>query len=144
MPGSVLFACSTNSVRSPMAEALLRHYHGHRLFVHSVGVRRRDVDPFAIAVMAERGMDLSAHRTRSFDDLDDFNVDLAITLTPEAHHRTLELTRTYAIEVEYWPTEDPTVNEGSREAVLDAFRAVRDFLDRRILERFPIIGAPRI
>ncbi|MBZ0325874.1 MAG: low molecular weight phosphatase family protein [Alphaproteobacteria bacterium] len=140
-PGSVLIVCSTNTVRSPMAAALLRHLFGHRIFVDSVGVRCRDgVDVFAVAAMTEIGLDIAGHRPRSFEDLEDTDFDLIITLSPEAQHRAMELTRDTACVVEYWPTLDPTAVTGNREARLDAYRAVRDGLLARIRDRFG--GAP--
>jgi len=138
LPGSVLFSCTMNSVRSPMAEAILKHLLGHRVFVDSVGVRGREVDGFAVTVMEEIGIDLSRHRAKTFDDLADESFDLVITLSPEAQHRAIEMTRTMACEVEYWPTMDPTVVEGSREEKLEAYRRVRDTLMAHIKERFPM------
>jgi protein-tyrosine-phosphatase len=143
-PSSVLFVCGTNSVRSPIAEALLRHFHGHRLYVKSAGVRTRDVDGFAIAVMREKGLDISTHKPVLFAEMDDESFDVVITLTPEAHHQALELTRTLAVEVEYWPTFDPSAADEAREEQLQAYRAVRDQLEQRILERFPISGGPSV
>ena len=142
-PQAVLFACGMNSVRSPMAAALFKHLFGDQSYVGSAGVRRGDVDPFAVAAMKEIGLDIGAHRPTTFEELEDwegFNFDLIVTLAPEAHHRALELTRTIAAEVEYWPTPDPAVVEGSRAQRLDAYRAVRDHLFGRIKERF---AAPR-
>jgi len=140
LPSSVLFACSLNSIRSPMAEGMLKQLHRGRIYVDSCGVRQADVSPFAVAVMHELGIDVSRHRSKTFDRLEDTSYDVVITLSPEAHHRALELTRTMACDVEYWATFDPTVLEGSREAVLDAFREVRDQLRRRIAARFPAGG----
>lgn len=138
LPGSVLFACTMNSVRSPMAECILKHFLGHQIYVDSVGVRALDVDGFAIAVMEEIGMDISAHRTKTFDDLEDNSFDLVITMSPEAQHRAMEMTRTMACEVEYWRIMDPTIFDGGREETLDAFRNVRDAIMARIQERFPM------
>ena len=112
LPSSVLFACSLNSIRSPMAEGMLKHFHRNRIYVDSCGVRQEDVSPFAIAVMGELGIDVSRHRSKTFDRLEDTSYDLVITLSPEAHHRALELTRTMACDVAYWPTYDPTVWSG--------------------------------
>lgn len=140
-PTSVLFACTMNAIRSPMAEALLKHFHGQRIYCDSVGVRVAPIDPLAIEVMREIGLDVTRHRPKSFDDLEDTSYDLIITLSPEAQHRAVELTRTMACEVEYWPTFDPTAVEGSRETQLAAYRQVRDELKRRILKRFPLAGA---
>lgn len=139
-PGAVLFACSLNSVRSPMAEAIARYVMGRNVYVQSAGVRKDELDPFAVAVMEEIGLDIHKHRPRDFEELEDlegFNFDLIITLSPEAHHKALEFTRTMHVDVEYWPTVDPTVEQGSREQRLDAYRAVRDGLMRRIRARFP-------
>jgi protein-tyrosine-phosphatase len=141
-PGAVLFACNLNRVRSPMAEALLKRLAGDRVFVDSCGLRSgggdeaRDADPFAAAVMAEVGCDLTGHRPKTFDELEDDSFDLVISLTPEAQHRAVELTRGRAAEIEYWPIHDPTLTEGSREARLAAYREVRDALAARIAERF--------
>jgi len=137
-PSSVLFACTLNAVRSPMAEAILKHFHGRRIYVDSVGVRPEEVDGFAVAAMDEIGIDLSGHRAKSFDDLEDTSYDLVISLSPEAQHKAVELTRTMACELEYWPTFDPTAVEGSRETRLQAYRDVRDRLLERILQRFPL------
>jgi protein-tyrosine-phosphatase len=141
LPGAVLFACSHNAIRSPMAEGLMRHFYGHKIYVASCGVRTEDLDPFAVAVMEDLGIDISRHRPRSFEDLEDASFDLVISLSPEAHHRALELTRTMAIEAEYWPTLDPSGAAGNREQVLDAYRQVRDGLMRRIRGRFGTLAA---
>lgn len=143
-PGAVLFCCTMNSVRSPMAEAILKHLHGHRVFVDSVGVRRREVDGFAVAVMEEIGIELSRHRPKSFDDLEDSFFDVVISLSPEAQHRAVEMTRTMACELVFWNTFDPGLVEGRRETRLDAYRQVRDQLMQRILERYPVMGAPKV
>jgi len=138
-PQAVLFACGMNSVRSPMAAALLKQMLGKSLYVGSAGVRKGELDPFAAAAMEEIGIDMHAHRPMTFEELDDLeglNFDLIVTLSPEAHHRALELTRTLAAEVEYWPTADPTAIEGSREQRLGAYRDVRDQLVQRIRRRF--------
>src|ERR1700750_2362783 len=110
-PQAVLFACGLNSVRSPMAQSLLQRMFPQSLYVRSAGVRRGELDPVAVAVMAELGKDISAHKPKTFEELDDWeglNFDLIITLSPEAHHKALELTGTVAADVEYWPTPEPT------------------------------------
>ena len=138
-PQAVLFACGLNAVRSPMAAALLRQMLGGALYVGSAGVRKGELDPFASAVMDEIGIDINSHGPITFEELEDLeglNFDLIVTLSPEAHHRALELTRTLAVEVEYWPTPDPTLVEGSRDQRLAAYRAVRDQLVQKIRERF--------
>ncbi len=135
-PGSVLFACNYNSVRSPMAEGLAKNLFGDVIYVDSAGVRQGGVDGFAIAVMAEIDVDISQHSSKTFDDLEDTSFDLVISLTPEAQHKAVELTRTMAVELEYWPSLDPTGFDGSREVVMAAFRQVRDQLLQRIKARF--------
>lgn len=144
LPSAVLFACTQNAVRSPMAEGYLKHLHGNRIYVDSVGVRGLDVDPFAVEVMREIGIDLTRHRQKTFDTLADTSFDVVVTLSPEAHHRALEMTRVMACDVDYWPTFDPTITEGTREARLAAYRDVRDGLVQRIRERFPPSHGPVI
>jgi protein-tyrosine-phosphatase len=142
LPGSVLFACTHNSIRSPIAEAVMKYLHGQKVYVQSVGLRPEPIDPFAVAALDEIGIDKSRHRPRSFDDLEDDYFDLVISLSPEAQHRAVELTRTSSCEIEFWPTMDPSLITGSREQRLDAYRALRDDLLRRLRERFPPGGAP--
>lgn len=143
-PSSVLFACTQNSVRSPMAEAIAKHLFGKRIFFDSVGVRATAIDAFAIAVMEEIGIDLHRHHAKTFDDLDDSSFDLVVTLSPEAQHRAVEMTRTMACDVEFWNTMDPSAIEGTREARLAAYREVRDGLVGRIRDRFGGTGGPTI
>ena len=133
---SVLFVCSANALRSPMADALLKHSHGGRLYVDSVGVGEGPLDGMAVAVMAEIGLDISGHQAKRLDELMDTSFDLVITLSPEAHHRAIELTRSAAWEVVYWNTADPSAVEGNRETRLNAYREMRDALVRRIAETF--------
>jgi protein-tyrosine-phosphatase len=138
-PRAVLFVCALNSVRSPMAAALMRQMDASGLTVASAGVRKDAVDPFAVAAMAELGIDMSEHEPMTIDELEDLeglDFDLIVTLSPEAHHTALALTDRIKAAVEYWPTADPTATEGHREQRLDAYRAVRDQLTARIKERF--------
>jgi protein-tyrosine-phosphatase len=140
-PQSILFACTHNSVRSPMAEALGRHFFGRDIYFASVGVQCRELDAFAVAVMDEIGIDISDHKPCSFADLDDASFDLIITLSPEAHHTALEFTRMLATRVVYWPTLDPTAVQGTRDTILEAYRGVREGLQIRIkelLDRHPM------
>jgi protein-tyrosine-phosphatase len=133
----VLFACNLNIIRSPMAAGLMQRRFGRLVWVDSVGLRAgREVDPLAVEVMDELGVDLSGHRPKSFDDLEDASFDLIVSLSPEAHHRALEFTRSLPLEAEYWPTFDPSLAEGSRAQMLTEYRAVRDVIDARIEKRF--------
>jgi protein-tyrosine-phosphatase len=136
LPSAVLFACTQNVIRSVMAAAIMKHFYGRRSYIVSCGVRPGTPDPFVATVMDELGIDLGKHRPQSFEDLEESSFDLVISLSPEAHHRALEMTRTMAIEAEYWPTLDPSATAGSREQILDSYREVRDQLIRRIRQRF--------
>ena len=136
LPRSILFMCGMNSVRSPIAERLARAMLPRSTFIASAGVRAGAGDPFAGAVLGEDGLDLAGHVPRTLDDLEDDYFDLIITLSPEAHHTALELTRSMAIDVEYWPTADPTDTHGTRDQILAAYRDVRERLKARIAARF--------
>jgi protein-tyrosine-phosphatase len=138
-PRAVLFVCGLNSLRSPMAAALMQQMSGEGTTVASAGVRKDTLDPFAVAVMAETGIDISGHEPitiEELEDLDGLDFDVVVTLAPEAHHTALALTHRITAAIEYWPTADPAVIEGNREQRLDAYRAVRDQLTARIKERF--------
>lgn len=144
-PQSLLFACTTNTVRSPMAEAIAKHLFGREIYIVSAGVRPIEADHFAIAAMDEIGIDISRHKPHAFADLEDDSFDVIITLSPEAHHTALEYTRTSAVEVIYWPTLDATAVQGSREQMMDAYRSVRDGLQKRVrgyLDRRPATPLP--
>lgn len=136
LPGALLFACTLNAVRSPMAAAIMRHLYGRFVYIDSVGARLGELDPFAVEAMEEIGIEIGRHKPKRFEDLEDTSFDLIVTLSPEAHHKAMELTRTMAVEVEYWPTLDATAVEGSRAQRLDAYRAVRDELMGHIERRF--------
>lgn len=140
-PTNILFACTLNAVRSPMAAALMRRLAGEGLYVESAGVKAGALDPLAVEAMEEIGLKIGQHRPRCFEDLEDGSFDLVITLSPEAQHKAVELTRTAATLVEYWPTIDPTAVEGSREQRLAAYRAVRDQLAERLKQRFSGLSA---
>lgn len=139
-PGAVCFACSMNAIRSPMAAVLLRHWAGKSVYVTSAGARKGEVDGFAIAAIEEMGLDMAKHRPRTFAELEDregFNFDLVVCLSPDAYHKALDFTRTMSVDVEYWPTMDPSLEQGSRDQRLDAYRLVRDQLMDKIRKRFP-------
>ena len=138
LPSAVLFACTTNSIRSPMAEGILKHLQGHRIYVDSVGVREGEINGFAVAVMEEIGIDIGQHRSKTFSDLEDTSYDLVISLSPEAQHSAVELTRFMSCEVLFWNTFDPSIVHGSREMRLEAFRQVRDTLLEKIKALFPL------
>lgn len=131
-PASLLFVCSENALRSPMAEAMVKAKYGDRVYVDSVGVRQGTLDPLAIAVMEETGIDISGHRPKLLDDMMATSFDVIVALTPEAQHRAVELTRSSACEVVYWRTFDPSLVEGNREVRLAAYREARAALRRQI------------
>ncbi len=135
-PSAVLFICTQNAIRSPMAAALMHHLAGHKTYVASAGIRAGDPDPFVGMIMDEVGLDLTRHRPHSIEDLADSAFDLVITLSPEAETHARDMTKTMAIEVEHWPTPDPSATQGSRSQILDSYRDVRDGLKKRISERF--------
>lgn len=143
LPDAVLFTCNYNRVRSPMAEGLFKRFYGTRAYVDSCGLKAdpagEGIDPFVVAVMDELGLDVSDHRPKTFAQLEDDSFDVVVSLTPEAQHRAVELSRDRSVEIEYWPTHDPTLSDGSREARLEAYREVRDALVAAIKQRF---GAP--
>lgn len=137
LPGAILFACTMNSVRSVMAFSIMRHLYGKFVYVDAAGVRAGELDPMAVEVMEEVGIEIAKYHPKTFEDMEDSSMfDLCITLSPEAQHRAVDLAHTSAIEIEYWPTMDPTLVEGSREQRLDAYRATRDALMKRIIDRF--------
>jgi protein-tyrosine-phosphatase len=136
VPRSVLFMCGMNAVRSPMAEQLARRVLPDGVFVASAGVRAGERDPFVDHVLAEEGLSLGERMPRTTDDLEDDYFDLIVTLSPQAHHAALELTRAMAVEVEYWPTPDPTTISGTRDQIIAAYRDVRERLKARIERRF--------
>ena len=144
LPGAVLFACTQNAIRSPMAAGIMKQFYGHSVYVASCGVRAGEANPFVFAVMDEIGIDLKRHKPQNFADLEDSSFDLVVSLSPEAHHQALELTRTQAIEAEYWPTFDPSAAMGSREQILESYREVRDGLFQRIRRRFGAHAAPGV
>jgi protein-tyrosine-phosphatase len=122
-----------------MASAWAKHLFGKSLYVGSAGVIAGEADPFVTAVMEEVGLDVRRHRPKSVEELEELEglgFDLAISLSPDAHHRALEITRTNALGVEYWPTADPTLETGNREQRLEAYRTVRDELERHVRARF--------
>jgi len=149
LPSSVLFCCDYNAVRSPMAEGLMKNLYGQTAYIQSAGVRNDlEIDGFAIAVCQELGIELSRHRSRSFEEMRQWGDDLAgfdlvVALSPASQRQALELTRFYALQVEYWAVLDPTGLGETRAEKLAAYRQTRDQISARLIERFgePIAGA---
>jgi arsenate reductase len=141
-PHSVLFCCDHNAIRSPMAEGMMKKFYGHRAYVQSAGVHNDlEIDGFAIAVCAEMGVELESHRSRSFDEMEQWGDDLSgfdliIALSPASLRRAQELTRHFHVAVEHWQILDPSGIGNTREAKLDAYRQTRDMLVKRMLDRF--------
>ncbi len=142
LPGSVLFCCDYNAVRSPMAEGLMKKYYGFDTYVQSAGVKNDlEIDGFSIAVCQELGVELSRHKSRSFDEMEQWGddlsgFDLVIALSPASQRRALELTRFFHLDVEYWPILDPTGLGETREAKLASYRQARDQISEKLIERF--------
>ncbi|MEM7071220.1 MAG: low molecular weight phosphatase family protein [Pseudomonadota bacterium] len=136
LPNAVLFCCSMNSIRSPMAEGILKKMMGTRIYIDSVGVRESEPDGFMIAVMDEININMRNHHCKIFKNLQDDYFDLIIPMSPEAQHHAIELTRTIACEIEFWHIFDPSIVEGSRENRIQAYRKVRDQLQQKIYDRF--------
>jgi len=139
LPSAVLFACNMNSIRSPMAEGILKFLHGGSIYVDSVGVRKTEINGFCVTVMDEIGIEMSQHNSKSFDDLENTYFDLVVPMSPDAQHKAVEMTRAMACEVEYWNTFDPSIIESEdRDTMLEAYRTVRDQLMERTKARFPM------
>ncbi len=136
LPSAVLFVCTQNAIRSPMAAALMHAAHGSKVYVASAGIAAGDPDPFVGLIMDEIGLDLTRHRPHAIDDLADNGFDLVVTLSPEARVHAEAMAKTLAIAVEHWPTDDPSREQGSRAQIMDAYRGVRDRLQAKIGERF--------
>ncbi|MCF6322331.1 MAG: protein-tyrosine-phosphatase [Rhizobiaceae bacterium] len=143
-PSSVLFVCGMNAIRSPMAEFLTKKMYGKEIFAQSAGVHAGEADGFMQQAMDEIGIDISDHIPKSFDEYADTSFDMVISLSPEAHHTAIELTRTNSLEAFYWATFDPADASGSREQILDAYRSVRDALLQKIKQRFVVATAPNV
>ena len=142
IPRSILFLCSMNSIRSPMAEAIAKTILPGNVFIASAGVHKGESDPFVSAILSESGLsspNRAPHQPQTLDELEDDFFELVVTLAPEAHHRALELTRSQPVEVEYWPLPDPSLATGTREQILDAYRQVRNTLETRIKDRFSTV-----
>ena len=138
LPDSVLFACTMNTVRSAIAEGILKHLHGDKIFVDSAGLTAGDKNGYMIEVMAEIGIDLSKHSSKTISSLQDTSFDLIITLTPETQHAAVELTRWMSCDVIYWPTFDTDTIRGKREERLIGFRQIRDDLLNKVQSKFPV------
>ena len=142
LPQSILFCCDHNAVRSPMAEGIMKKLYGTGTYVQSVGViNDLEIDGFSIAVCEEIGVELSRHRSRSFDEMerwgDDLSsFDLIVALSPASQRRALELTRLFHLTVEYWPTLDPTGIGETREMKLASYRQTRDQIKSKLREKW--------
>ncbi|RPE66966.1 protein tyrosine phosphatase [Pacificibacter maritimus] len=142
IPSSILFCCDHNAVRSPMAEALMKQLYGTQAYVQSAGVMSdMEIDGFAVAVCEEIGVELSRHKARSFQELQEIgdhmsSYDLIIALSPASHHKARNLTKVFHIDVEYWPIADPTGGSEKRDQKLESYRIARDDIKRRMIERF--------
>ncbi|KJZ21937.1 low molecular weight phosphatase family protein [Tritonibacter mobilis] len=142
LPQSILFCCDHNAVRSPMAEGIMKKLYGTGTYVQSAGVKNDlEIDGFCISVCQEIDVELSRHRSRSFDEMEQWgddisSYDLVIALSPASQRRALELTRFFHLDVEYWPIMDPTGLGESRQAKLESYRQTRDQILERLIARW--------
>ncbi|MGB1157126.1 MAG: low molecular weight phosphatase family protein [Alphaproteobacteria bacterium] len=140
MPTSVLFLCTRNAIRSPLAEGLMKHAlkeAGLRgVYVASAGLYPTDIDGFVVSVLGEQDIDMHRHVSRPFDGLSDGGYDLIIALSKQAEGEAREAMRAQATEVEGWDVLDPSLVDGTREMKLDAYRETRDQIRAKIIERF--------
>ncbi len=135
-----------------MAEGMMKRFYGRAAYVQSAGVKNdMEIDGFTIAVCQEIGIELSRHRSRSFEEMaewgDDLSgFDLVVALSPASQRLALEYTRFFHLDVEYWPILDPTGIGETRDAKLAAHRQARDQIEARMLDRFgpplPLTTAP--
>lgn len=141
---SILFACNHNAVRSVMAEGIAKYFLGSKVQVESCGVHAGEINPFMISAMEEIGIDVSGHKPRRFSELEDEDAhyDVIISLTPEAQHQAVEFTRNSDVRIPYWPTHDPTLAQGNRTQIMEAFRDVRDHLSDKIQAFFQAMPPP--
>ena len=137
LPSSILFCCTMNEIRSPMAEGIMKRFHGSRVFVDSVGVHQGLLDPLMVEVMSEIGVDMARHRPKTFGNLADDSFDMAVALSTEARHEADDLTRYMHCEVRLWNIMDPSLTEGTRAGRLAAYRQTRDQLQQKILDLYP-------
>ena len=133
---SVLFVCNLNSVRSVMAEYLLKNYLNDSTLITSAGVKKGDIDNFAVEVMSEIDINISGHQPKLLEGLRDNDYEVVITLSPEAQHLAKEVTRNNSWEIEYWPCYDVSGVHGSREQILSSYREVRDQISKLLIKRF--------
>jgi uncharacterized protein (UPF0262 family)/protein-tyrosine-phosphatase len=137
---TVLFVCSMNAVRSPIAAALARQAFPGRIITRSVGVNGGKADQFVHEVMEEIGIDMSVHTPHILDELVANRFDLVITLSDDAPDAVARKGLD-AGAVETWTMPDPSLVEGNRETVLGAYRDLRDHLLRRVRERLePLVS----
>ena len=139
---SVLFCCDHNAIRSPMAEGIFKKFYDKKIFVQSVGVKHGgEIDHFAIEVCSEIGVVLEKHQARSFAEMEKWgdeigSYDLIVALSPAAQRAALEYTRVFSLEIEYWPTLDPTGLHENRVYILEAYRTTMNQIRERIVKRF--------
>lgn len=134
MVKKVLFVCNLNSVRSPMAAAILAREGVPGIVVDSAGVYEGGADPFIGQVLEEIGVSLGDYEPKALSDVDVARFDVVVALTPEAAAEARRLLP--ANRIEFWPTDNPSDVRGGDDALFDAYRAVRDELRSRIRARF--------
>ena len=142
MPGSVLFCCDHNAIRSPIAEGLAKLYYGKKIFIQSAGILNElEIDGFAISVCEEIGIKLAKHQPRSFLDMDQWgdridSFELVVALSETSKRQVIEATKSYAVKVIYWPIFDPTVAVNRWEEKMENYRKTREQISSKLIDFF--------
>ena len=135
-PDAVLFICYLNSIRSPIAEGLMKKRFGETTYVQSCGLAAGEIDDLMVAIMKESGIDMSGHKARTLSELSDTSFDVVITFTEDAGEAARAYFEDTDAVIEVWPTPDPTAGMLDVRAMMNNYRAVRDYIDGRLERRF--------
>ena len=135
-PKSVLFVCTLNSIRSPMAEGLMKQRYSSDIYIQSCGLEAGEFNDLMVAVMKEKGIDMSAHSSRTLESLSDTSFDVAIAFTEDVAGALKAVFDDSDTDIELWPTPDPTADAMDVRAMMNNFRAVRDTIEARIVRKF--------
>ena len=136
LPSSILFVCYLNSIRSPMAEGLMKKRYGRDVYVQSAGMASGELDDIMVSVMAEKGIDMAAHHARTLGDLGDTSFDCVIAFTAAAGEAAKAVFADNDTTVEVWEIPDPTTGSLDVRAMMNNYRAVRDYIDNRLVRHF--------
>ncbi len=138
LPASVLFVCTLNSIRSPMAEGMMKARFGDRVYVQSCGLEAGEVSDLMVAVMREKSLDMQNHKSKTLAEMSDTSFDVAIAFNTDAESALRAFFDDSDTQIECWPTPDPTAGAMDVRAMMDNFRAVRDVIEMRIDKKFGV------